>query len=243
VVQPNFEFFPWLRNPRWPQPDLFAFPSLWRYDEVPFENKTYLPVPIATERFTPSQKPASAPTDFLHIIGKPAAHDRNGTHDLLTALRYVRSTIKLTIKCQFPDYVKDAEVPPNVNLHIDTAHTHHYWDNYRGYDVLVMPRRYGGLCLPVNEALGAGMPVIMPDIDPNNKWLPDAWLVPAFKAGEFMAKNMVDVYETDPEALAAKIDQFTDPDFYRWHQMKAVDLAGELSWEALTPRYLEVLTP
>jgi glycosyltransferase involved in cell wall biosynthesis len=34
---------------------------------------------------------------------------------------------------------------------------------YEGFDALIMPRRYGGLCLPMNEALTSGLPVIMSD--------------------------------------------------------------------------------
>ena len=30
-----------------------------------------------------------------------------------------------------------------------------YWDAYDGYDALVLPRRYGGLCLPVQEGMAA----------------------------------------------------------------------------------------
>ena len=63
-------------------------------------------------------------------------------------------------------------------------------------------------CLPMNEALAAGLPVIMTDIDPNNKILPQYWLVPAEKKTEFMARTMIDVYSADHAALAGRIAQF-----------------------------------
>lgn len=79
---------------------------------------------------------------------------------------------------------------------------------YRWYDAMILPRRYAGACLPMNEALAAGLPVIMTDTDPNNKILPPYWLVPAEKKTEFMARTMIDVYSADHTALAGRIAQF-----------------------------------
>jgi glycosyltransferase involved in cell wall biosynthesis len=45
-------------------------------------------------------------------------------------------------------------------------------DLYNGFDAMVLPRRYAGLCLPMNEALISGMPVFMTDVSPNNQILP-----------------------------------------------------------------------
>lgn len=238
MLQPNFELF----DQRIPRPDLLVPGSLWRFDEFP-DPKQHLPVPVATERFTAND--AHRPTRFLHIVGRPAVHDRNGTRDLLQALQYVTAKVTVTVKCQMPEYVEAMpyECPPNVELSIDTGDTENYWDNYASHHVLVMPRRYGGLCLPANEALAAGMPVIMPDIEPNNGWLPAEWLVPARCHRWFMAKAQIDVHATDPQALAAKIDQFAmDPRMYQRAKNKAAQLATSLSWDVLKPRYEQVLT-
>lgn len=245
VLHFNFEFLAHLQNPSLPAPTLFAAPSMWRYQDVPFTNKTFLPVPIACDRFADVWRP-STPTahQFLHIVGRPAVGDRNGTADLLGALPYVRSPITMTIRCQDPAYVPSLlnmrGVPANVELVIVSADIPNYWDAYTGADVLVMPRRFGGLCLPVNEALGAGMPVIMPAIEPNH-WLPADWLVPATKSGSFMAKTRIDLHTTDPRALAERIDRFaTDRAFYAESQTIATDLAKRNSWEALLPEYQRV---
>jgi hypothetical protein len=241
VLQYNFEFLDYLQSPHLPKPDLLVAPTLWRYDDVPFENKAVLPVPVATEHFTTRDLPEVAST-FLHIVGKPAIHDRNGTYDLLKALQFVTSTIKVVIKCTQPDYVVSViggyAIPENVTIEIDTENKPDYWDNYNEGDVLVMPRRYGGLCLPVNEALGAGMPVIMPHIDPNDTWLNADWLVPATKTSEFMARTTIDVFTTDAQALAKKIDQFaTDRSFYSRAKHLAYNYKHRQSWETLKPVY------
>jgi glycosyltransferase involved in cell wall biosynthesis len=129
-----------------------------------------------------------------------------------------------------------------VLLHLDGADVTNYWDNYSSGDVLLMPRRFGGLCLPVNEALGAGMPVIMPDISPNNTWLPDEWLIPASRKGTFRAKQHIDFYSVDHRALAAKIDQLaSDAEFYTKALATAADLREQLSWKNLLPEYQQVL--
>lgn len=228
------------------RPTLWAAPSMWRFDEAP-DPKVFLPVPVAGDRFAGMQRDVKpTATNFLHVVGRPAIHDRNGTADLLAALRYVRSPITVTIRCQDPAYVPSLlhtrSIPAHIELVIVSADIPNYWDAYRGADVLVMPRRFGGLCLPVNEALGAGMPIVMPDISPNNLWLPRDWLVPAEMRGEFMAKTHVGLYSADHRALAAKIDRLaTDRAFYAEAETIARDLAKRNSWEALLPEYRRVL--
>lgn len=244
VLHTNYEFLN-----RADKPTLWLAPSMWHYSEVPAP-KQFLPVPIESERFAaPARRPLAGPARrFLHIVGRPAVHDRNGTAELLQALSLIKAKVTVTVKCQEPGYVSglvrehNIHTPNNVTFIVDSGDVPNYWDNYRGHDVLVMPRRFGGLCLPVNEALGAGMPVVMPDISPNNSWLPGEWLVRASKQGSFMAKQRIDYYSVDHRALAAKIDQYaTDPDFHTKAVDEATRLRNELSWDALKPEYEKVL--
>jgi hypothetical protein len=64
-------------------------------------------------------------------------------------------------------------------------------DLYDGFDAMVLPRRYAGLCLPMNEALISGLPVFMTNISPNNHILPEKWLVDSSIGGKFKTKLMV----------------------------------------------------
>lgn len=241
ILQYNYEFLAELSNPQLPHPTLFAAPSLWNYFKVPFTNKKVLPVPIATDRFTPRGHPEVAKT-FIHIVGRPAVHDRNGTLDLLASLKYVRSQIHLSLICQDAHYLRNTvaigDVPPNVQLSLMSGDVENYWSNYAYGDVLILPRRFGGLSLTTNEAIGAGMPVIMTDIDPNTTWLPNAWLVRSSWKGSFTVATKIDYYSAQPMALAAKIDQFaTDPEFYAGAQEEARGLANTYSWENLLDSY------
>jgi glycosyltransferase involved in cell wall biosynthesis len=244
VLQPNAEFL----NRR-DDPDLWVPPTTWMWGTIPGP-KTLLPVPIATDRFlgasAVSHPQSETATNFLHIVGRPAIHDRNGTELLLRSLEYIKSEVTVTIRCQQGGYVSSL-VPglttkPNVTLIVDPGDVDNYWDNYNTGDVLVMPRRFGGLCLPVNEALGAGMPVIMPDISPNNTWLPKEWLVPASLEGSFVCKQRVSYYRADHVALAAAIDRFaTDPEFYARAKARALELRDEYSWDNQRETYNKVL--
>jgi len=242
VIQYNYEFLPYIKNPSWPKPTLFASPTKWHYKDVPY-NKTILPVPIALDRFEPFTPPKK-PTNLLHVIGKPAANDRNGTEDLLRALKYVKSHIKLTLKTQFADYADDmmarfkGEIPEWVEVTIDASNQENYWEGYKDQHMLVLPRRYGGLSLPVNEALGAGLPVIMPKISPN-EWLPEEWLVPATKLMDFDTHNMVEVFEVAADQLAHKIDWMCKPINYKAAVDKAQALAQKYSWDRLKPMYVD----
>lgn len=227
VLHANYEFLDYSDRPT-----LWAAPSMWHYEQFP-DPKCFLPVPVT--RFGRS----TGGTNFLHVVGRPAIHDRNGTTDLLNALQYVDSPITVTLTCQDPNYVQLAQYrfPDHVTVRQLTGDVTNHWDLYRNQDVLVMPRRFGGLCLPVNEALGFGMPTIMPNISPNNTWLPSEWLTPADVRTTFRAKQHVDVYQSDVRALAAKIDQFAQPTFHEQARTKAVTLAEGLSWDALRPVY------
>jgi len=241
VLHANYEFLN-----RHDQPTVWAAPSLWHIGQWP-HGTIHLPVPIEVDRFPDTQKPSSAKR-FLHIVGRPTFdHDRsplhrNGTVDAIKALQRVSADIEVTFRCQQAGYVEALleQHPVGVKVTVETGDTPNYWDNYTGFDALIMPRRFGGLCLPVNEALGAGMPVIMTDINPNNTWLPEEWLVPTHHAGYFTAKQRISCHRADPQELAATITRFTEPQFYETAVKKAARLRERYSWAALKPRYMQV---
>lgn len=231
----NWEFFDYVRHPELPRPSLFAAPTVWHYDELP-EPKALLPVPIASDRF-PKQHIHWRAKRFLHVVGYPTTGDRNGTEDLLAALRYIRANVTVTIKTQEDNFVRVPPHPPNVTVVVETMDTPEYWDLYRGHDVLVLPRRYGGLCLPAQEAIGAGLPVVMSDVTPN-QWLPQEWRVPAGLHSSIMARMPIDTYRTDPVELAKLIDKFaTSTSFHIKATRRALALGAALNWDTLLPQY------
>lgn len=243
VLHANYEFLD-----RKDRPTCWWAPSLWYFDDFPAGTQ-HVPVPIETDRFPITAKPATA-KHFLHVVGRPAIHDRNGTTDLLRALQHVKSSITVTITCQLSGYVgkllndHNIGIPDHIDLKVSSVDDPNYWDKYAGVDAMIMPRRFGGLCLPVNEAVGAGIPVIMPNIDPNSRWLPEQWRTPATVAGEFRAKQHIVYYQSDPCALAERIDQLAqDATFYSEAVTAAEKLRDELSWTTLKPLYETQLSP
>lgn len=245
VLALNYEFLN--RNDR---PTLWAAPSLWQYEHIP-DRKVFLPVPIESDRFPIRRWPVYATaTRFVHIVGRPTwngAQDlhRNGTIDVVQALQYVTSDIEVTFRCQAPGYVsnllRDAVIPDNVTIHLSSGDHPNYWDAYTDQDCLLMPRRFGGLCLPVNEALGAGIPALMTDIPPNNQWLPKPWLVHAEPCGSFVAKQRIQMYQVDPHLYAARIDEMaSSARVFADARMEAQRLGGEHSWSSLKPLYLKI---
>lgn len=227
VLQFNYEFLDY--PSRLPMPDLLAAPSGWNIDKVP-EPKKFLPVPVNTKNFSTKRLEKT----FVHIVGRPAAHDRNGTMTFLNALKFVKNDITVHLKGQNPVHVPP--LPSNVNIITDFGNKKNYYDNYIG-GVLVMPRKYGGLCLVMNEAIASGMPVITNNIAPNHFWLPDEWLVDAMQVGSFQSKKRIDIFEANGIALSSKIDEFCDSGFYNNAVDQAEKIRDNISWDTLLPLY------
>lgn len=229
VLQLNYEFLDYPST--LPMPDLFAAPSMWFYDNI-HGNKRYLPVPVNTKVFKPQRKHKV----FVHNVGRPAIHDRNGSMTFMNALKWVKNEITVVLNGQYRIPVTLGN--KNVNFVTDWSNKQNYYDNYTG-GVLVMPRKYGGLCLPFNEAIGAEMPIITTDISPNNTWLPSEWLVQSNQAGILRSKKIVPYFDADPIKLAEKIDEFCDESFYNAAVEKAIELKNKISWETLLPEYMK----
>lgn len=257
VVQAyNYEFLDYFRQPDYPKPTLLAAPTKWNIDrvkqlDVPVE---HWPIPTDRTRF-PFRLIDECKT-FLHVIGRPAVHDRNGTLAFLDAVEHYGDRFEYRIFLQTPkDHRAQQFFQPVLNRLNQLEHLIEivYDHNdptymYRSGDVLVLPRRYGGLCLPANEALSSGLPVIMTDISPNNDLLPTEWLCDAhydFKFHENQdtryAHVNVDVYKPDTQSLIDIMGRFTDKSYMRLSNLIADHIAKQYSWETLLEFYQQKL--
>jgi glycosyltransferase involved in cell wall biosynthesis len=254
-VHVNPEFAEHLVIPTLIKPTLLMAPTPWLFDRLP-ERKRMVPFPVATERFTSQSMSSSRPpamtynvpaVNFLHVIGRPAAHDRNGTFELLHALRFVNQPINLKFCCLQAGYVMDVlrqfDIPSHIGVDIDESQTHDYWDIYRNQDVLIMPRRWGGMSLPIQEAMAAGMPVILSSSDVYSSELPEEWTVRSRLASSFQARTRIDIHAVDIYELAEMIDRFAADDRLMYEARQcALRWADEHSWKTLKPLYDEVLS-
>jgi len=215
VLQYNYEFLDHLANPDLPLPNILVSPSSWNFSEI--EHKfggrakvVHIPPPTDIDLFSKARDINKNKTHkkILHIAGKPAVKDRNGTNTVIEMLKYAKSDFQLVVKSQMPLDI-DYDDP---RLVVDTSSPDARESLYEGYDAMVLPRRYAGLCLPMNEALISALPVFMTNISPNNNILPQEWLVDSIKIDNLMTRTMLDVYEGDPKKLAKLIDDYYDSD-------------------------------
>jgi len=216
IIQNNWEFTDYLRQPHLPLPDLLVNHSYWNMDRQKNlwpDITEYCATPLFIEDyeqiFTQNINRSGDKVRVLHIAGRKTHEDRNGTNDLIEAIKLLPSDIQfeLVIKTQSVDVNSD-----DPRVYIDRSSPVDEKELYRNFDVVIMPRRYGGACLPMNESLASGLPVIMPNIDPNDKILPKDWLVQATKISSFMARTEIDVYSVNHRNLAMKIKEFTEMD-------------------------------
>jgi hypothetical protein len=240
VLQYNYEFLDYLNQPTWTLPDALLSPSSWYFEDVvkKFGDKTkvvLLPPPSATEAFRKARETNLKQKHgrILHIAGKAAIKDRNGTETVIEMMKHLKSDVVLDIRTQV-----EINLPvTDKRINIITDNTENHSDMYVGYDAMILPRRYAGLCLPMNEALISALPVFMTNISPNNDLLPPEWLVESTKISRLMTRTMLNVYEGDAKRLASLVDNYLESDTLQEKQ-KAFDIGNKnFSYEALLDRY------
>lgn len=231
VLMPMYECTPKVLPHK---PDLFLCPSVLDLDYFP-ENSVYLPVPV-DERI--DWYPRREARVFLHNAGHGGLRNRNGTGQLLDAMRYVKSPIKLVIRTQHKLQWKVDD--PRVEVVHGTLP---FLDLYPSWaDVFVFPDKFNGLSMPLQEALCSGMAVMASDRYPANTYLPRDPLIPVnrFEKASVSPRCLeFDEAVIEPEAIARTID--------RWYGKYILDLslAGRISrkqysWDHLYGRYIDV---
>lgn len=194
------ELSPWaIAGWQGPFPREIHVPTWWRLDTLP--NALLLPMPVARDRL-PYRKRTEV-TRLFHPVGVAMA-DRNGTQILLDAIPFIQNEVNLTIRSDRPI---DAPSTQRVVVDVVSAQSADYWDGYPlDIDLLVLPRRYGGLSLPVQECASLGIPAVMLGSDPYAQ-LPFVTSIPATGSHEERMKGgRVPVHSADPRVLATAID-------------------------------------
>lgn len=250
VSQYNFEFLDYFLHPDWLRPSALLSPTEWGIDRV--RNLNVAPVfrlPVPVDRGLHPFRQIDRLETFVHVIGRPTAQDRNGTMAFLSAARAIGPQYKYKVFYQSPgderaqeyffpvaqallecqDIVEIvADVPDNAEL-------------FSSGEVLVLPRKYGGLCLPANEALSCGMPVVMTNVSPNVDLLDHEWLCNSRRAGTFEGRDWVDVFEPDVDSLVEVMLRFGDDDFMSVANQNAGRIADRMGWDILKPVYDDCL--
>lgn len=245
----NYEFLDYFNHPDWEGFDILAAPSVWNIDIVKNLNKGkvhHFPVPVNRNHGIRDIRHLKT---IFHVLGRPAVHDRNGTLSFLSAIEVLGRQFEYVVYYQEPQDARGREYfqPVRDRLYsmkdrfgikivVDCQDN---MEMFQEGELMVLPRRYGGLCLPMQEALSWGIPVIMTDVSPNNSVLPKEWLVKSVQKDVFRGHAEIPVFDADVSDLVAKIGSFSNDEFLV-SNCKVADSIGEsLSWNNLRGRYLE----
>lgn len=233
VLMPMYECttFPFIY-----QPDLIVAPSLLDfgfYRGKGVENIEYIPVPVESK-----WKQRDVAKVFVHNAGNGGIGGRNGTGELITAMEYVTSPIKLIIRSQTPNLIPRSHHDDRIDFRLGNVP---YNELYEEGDVFVFPEKFNGLSLPLQEAMASGMLVMTTDRFPNNKYLPTDPLIPVKEYTKERICVEFDAAVVDPVDIAATID--------KWYGQTITDysFAGKQygidnSWERLKPTYDRIFT-
>lgn len=245
ILQYNFEFLLNMSVPEAELPDVLLAPSLWNIDQIEKMvdgrcKVIHLPPPTDSSLFenVRQNNMSKDHNRLLHVGGKFAAKDRNGTDTVLQMLKYSKANYELVITTQkFPEFnINDSRIT------VDNSNPDNREELYNGFDAMLLPRRYAGLCLPMNEALISGLPVFMTDISPNNLILPKEWLVKSEHINSFQAKSLVDVYDGNPEHLASIVDEYMDNKDKREMKDSALQIGlNHFAKNNLKDKYLDLI--
>lgn len=88
---------------------------------------------------------------------------------------------------------------------------------YRAADVMVLPYRAEGFCLPALEAMACGVPIIHPQVGPSNQFCQQAgWTVPVMRqtlpsVGDLELARPGWIHEMQPSDLAVTMRYAADP--------------------------------
>lgn len=242
VVYAMPELAPWSSDSSAVWPRTITTPTSWRMDLMP-PNTAVLPMPVARDRLPYIER--KQVRHLYHVAGYPLAPramlDRNGTEMLLAALPFVTSEgLRLTIRAGAGVVVPDTK----VDVEVVSDPVIDYWESYPAdIDLLVLPRRYGGLSLPVQECASLGVPSLMLQTDPYAQ-TQFVHTIPA--TGSSLARmkgGRVPVQDADPRALAHAIDFLVDhPEQHHTASIEAGVWAESAAWDGpLGARWQTVL--
>ena len=170
---------------------------------------------------------------FVHNAGHGGIGGRNGTSELVNCIPDIKSDLSIIIRSQGIHF--DIE-DDRVDFRYENVKN--YWDLWKEGDVFVLPDKFSGLSLPLQEAFASGMLIITTDRHPLNKWLPTAPMIPVKKLGVW---NNIEMALFDPEDIAKTLDAWYNKDI-KEYSLLGKAFAEENSWKKLLPKYKEILT-
>lgn len=217
--------------------DLYICPSKLDIEYFP-DNKVFIPPPIATDRLL--WKLRKKANTFIHSASHGGMSGRKGTQLFLDAIPLVKNqNVKFVIYCWQNDY----KVSDDPRVELKVVNFKNYWQLWREGDVLVYPQGCNGICLPIIEAMAAGLAVITTDIYPFNEYMPKELLFKPYESFKIrMAPGLMEVtdYRINPGSIAEKIDKIAGKSISRFSEY-GKSWAEKNSWKVLLSKYQHAL--
>lgn len=215
------------RNPLPYVPDEIWSPS--KLDQQYYPGSKLIQIPVAS---FPKQRFFAKV--FVHNAGNGGLGGRNGTKELIEAMKYVKSPIKLILRSQIPIACDD----PRVEVRVGTFPYESLWEEG---DVFVFPEKFNGLSLPIQEAFASGLLVMAGARFPNTNYLPNEPLIQV--SGYHKEKIAVefDCAEFSPEKIAATIDEWYNKDISEYSQ-RGIEWGIQNSYGARSKEWRENLS-
>lgn len=231
VVHANPELWEWHRGA--PAGVEAWAPSEWLMHKLP-PGTPHVPVPVDRDRCR--HRHVEEVRTLLHVSA-PAMRDRNGTQSLKEALLYCRTSFTLLVSGP-----EAPTTPTNVGTVTvrGIGRVDDYWRIYDDADALVLPRRYGGLCLPMQEAASCGLPIIAPGVSPQGPWLAPSLALstgPLERTRARMKGGLVDVWRYPPTQIAQRVDALVSGDGLEDGRKASEAWAAFLDWREWEPVY------
>jgi len=184
---------------------------------------------------------------FVHNAGNIGHRFHKGTLEVLKAVKHIKSDLTLTIRVQDTEYFKqlirqtpEVEKDPRVTIERGSIP---YEDLYHTHDVAVVPEKFNGLSLPLQEARAAGLLVMTTDRYPANTWLPKDPLIPVASVHKARVSGGCLEFEesvVDPKMVALMMDTWYEENL-RDYSLSGLEWARANSWEVKKPLLLEML--
>jgi len=231
--------------------DLYVCPSFRTYQEVPFDNKVFLPYPVDTDEILFKERSGPARV-FVHNAGSGGINGRKGTREAI--LGFLKADIpetQLLVRTQMPDFFNEirgwlksdvALDDPRITLSCENVPDRA--DLYEDGDVLIYVSKYDGHSLVGIEGMCAGMPVITTDAEPMNELFQQGYPLlvrvnerkPAGTVNPHCLANIVDI-----DDLADKIRYCATHDMAEISRSNRRIVELEHSWSALKDRWKQKL--
>lgn len=222
VLMPMYECTPY---PLRYNPDMILTPSDLDQEYYPTGKRINVPVPNETK-----WKLRERAKTFVHNAGNGGLGGRNGTHELLDAMKYVKSPIKLIVRTQSMELKSD---DPRVEI---VGSSVPFDELYTEGDVFIFPEKFNGLSLPIQEAFSSGMPIMCGDRFPMNTWLPKEILIPVKEYTKERLAVEFQCAQFEPKEIAQKIDDWYNKDISHL-SLLGKKFKEENSWTKLKEKY------